>query len=118
MDTIKIRHELKPYGLTLNEWRYYLIYDKNAECKEITLAKMARKLVMELELKITEVELISDRVKKPLESRALKELRLYLKLIKQDRYKIKNFVECFPPGPVKRKHDQFVSSDSEADVKC
>ncbi len=29
MDTIKIRHELKPYGLTENEWRCYLIYLKN-----------------------------------------------------------------------------------------
>ncbi len=75
-----------------NEWRCYLIYLKNAELKEITLAQMARKLVMELEPKITEVDLISDREKNPLESQALKALRLYLKLIKQDRYKIKNLV--------------------------
>ncbi len=69
---------------------------------------------MELEPKITEVELIRDREKNPLETRPLKALRLYLKLIKQNRYKI---VECFPPGPVKRKHDPSASSDSEADVK-
>ncbi len=50
-------------------------------------------------------------------SQALKALSLYLKLIKQDRYKIENLVECFPPGPAKRKHDQSVSSDSESDVK-
>ncbi len=31
MDTIKIRHELKPFGLMENEWRCYLIYLKNAE---------------------------------------------------------------------------------------
>ncbi len=29
MDTVKIRHELKPYGLTKNEWRCYLVYLKN-----------------------------------------------------------------------------------------
>ncbi len=52
-----------------------------------------------------------------MEPRPLKALRLYLKLIKQDRYKIKNLVECFPPGPAKRKHDQSASSDLEADVK-
>ncbi len=86
MDMVKIRHELKPYGLMENEWRCYLIYLKNAQHKEITLAQMARKLVMELEPKITEVELIRDREKNHLESQALKALRLYLKLIKQDRY--------------------------------
>ncbi len=118
MDTIKIRHELKPYCLMENEWRCYLIYLKNEESKEITLSQMDRKLVMELEPKITEVELIHDCEKNPLESRALKALRLYLKLIKQNRYKIKNHVECFPPGPAKQKHYQSVSSDSEADVKC
>ncbi len=53
MDTIKIRHELKPYGLTENEWICYLIYLKNKERKEITLSQMARKLVMELDPKIT-----------------------------------------------------------------
>ncbi len=66
MDTIKIRHELKPYGLTENEWRCYLIYLKNVECKEITLAQMAAKLVMEPEPKIIEVELIRHREKNPL----------------------------------------------------
>ncbi len=111
MDTIKIRHQLKPYGLTLNEWRYYLIYLKNEEHNEITLSQMARKLVMELEPKITEFELIRDREKKPLEPQPLKALRLYLKLIKQDRYKIKNLVECLLPRPAKRKHDQSASSD-------
>ncbi len=60
MDMIKIRHELKPYGLMENEWRSYFIYLKHAEHQEITLAQMARKLVMELEPKITEVELICD----------------------------------------------------------
>ncbi len=115
MDTIKIRHELEPYGLTENEWRCYLIYLKNEEHKEITLSQMARKLVMELKQKITEVQLI--REKNPLEPRPLKALRLYLKLIKQDKYKIKNLVECFLPGPVKRKHDPSASSHLEAHVK-
>ncbi len=113
MDTIKIRHELKPYGQTENDWRCYLIYLKNAEHKGITLAQMATKLVMELEPKITEVELIRDHEKNPLESQALKALRLY-----QDRYMIRNLAEYFSPGPENRKHDQSVSAGSEADVKC
>ncbi len=66
MDTIKIRHELKPYGLMENEWRCYLIYLMNEEHKEITLSQMARKLVNEIEPKITEVELIHDPEKNPL----------------------------------------------------
>ncbi len=111
MDTVKIRHELKPYGLIENEWRCYLVYLKKQERKEITLAQTARKLVMELESKITEVELIHDREKNPLEPRALKALRFYLKLIKQDRYKIKNLVECFQPSTAKRKHERSASSD-------
>ncbi len=78
MDTVKIRHELKPYGLTENEWRCYLIYLKNQERKEVTLAQTPRKLVMDLEPKITEVELIRDQEKNPLEQQALKPLRLYL----------------------------------------
>ncbi len=117
MDTIKIRHELKPYGLTENEWRCYLIYLKNAERKKITLTQMARTLTMELEPKITKVELIRDREKNPFESQALKALRLYLKLIKQASFKIKTLVECFPPSTAKRKHERSASSDSEADVK-
>ncbi len=109
MDTVKIRHELKPYGLTENEWRCYLIFLKNEERMEITLSQMARKLVMELEPKITKVELIRDREKNHLEPRYLKALRLYLKLIKQDRYKIKNLVECFLHCPAKRKDDPSAS---------
>ncbi len=31
MDTVKIRHELKPYSLIENEWRCYLVYLKNQE---------------------------------------------------------------------------------------
>ncbi len=50
-----------------NEWRCYLVFLKNQERKEITLAQTARKLVMELEPKITDVELILDREKNPLE---------------------------------------------------
>ncbi len=74
------------------------------------MAQTARKLVMDLKPKITEVELIWDREKNPLEQQALKALRLYLKLIKQDRYKIKNLVKCFLPSSAKRKHERSVSS--------
>ncbi len=31
MDTVKIRHELKPYGLTENEWRCFLIHHKKSQ---------------------------------------------------------------------------------------
>ncbi len=72
---------------------------------------------MELKPKITEVELIRDREKNSLEPRALKALRFYLKLIKQDRYKIKNLVECFPPSTAKRKYERSASSDSGTDNK-
>ncbi len=81
------------------------------------MAQTARKLVMELEPKITKVELIRDREKNPLEPLALKALRLYLKHIKQDRYKIKNLVECFPPSTAKRKHEWSASSDLGTDNK-
>ncbi len=117
MDTVKIRHELKPYGLTENEWRCYLTYLKNQERKEVTLAQTARKLVVELEPKIMEVKLIRDREKNHLDQQDLKALRLYLNLIKQDRYKIKNLVECFPPRSARRKHERSVSSDSVIEGK-
>ncbi len=65
----------------------------NSDCKNVTLAQVARRLVIELELKITEVRLIRDREKNPLETQALKALKLYLQLIKQDRYKIKFLVD-------------------------
>ncbi len=48
------------------EWRCYLIFLKNKGHKNATLAQVARKLVMELEPKITEVELIRDCEKNPL----------------------------------------------------
>ncbi len=62
---------------------------------------------MEIEPKITEVELIRDHEKNPLEPQALKECKLYLNLIKTDRYRIKNLVECFPPNPAKRQRESL-----------
>ncbi len=85
--------------------------------KNATLAQISRKLVMELEPKITEVELIRDCEKKPLEPQALKECKLYLSLIKADRHKIKNLVNCFPPYLAKRQHEKPGTSDSETDNK-
>ncbi len=73
---------------------------------------------MELEPKITEVELIRDREKNPLEPQALKALKLYLQQIKQDRYKIKYLVDCFPANTVKWQREKSGSSDLEADSKC
>ncbi len=42
IDTVKIRHKLKPYGLNENEWRCFLIHHKNADRKNITFAQVAR----------------------------------------------------------------------------
>ncbi len=114
---MKIRHELKPYGLNENEWRCFLIHHKNANSKDVTLAQVARRLVMELEQKITEVELIQDREKNPLEPKASKALKLYLQQIKQDRYKIKYLVDCSPATTAKRLREKSGSSDSETDPK-
>ncbi len=61
---MKVRHELKPYCLNDKEWRCYLIFLKNKGTKNTTFAQVARKLVIELEPKITEVKLIRDREKK------------------------------------------------------
>ncbi len=72
---------------------------------------------MEREPKITEVELIRDREKKPLEPQALKACNLFLKHIKTDRYRIKYFVDRFPSNLAKRHREKSVSSDSETDFK-
>ncbi len=72
---------------------------------------------MELEPKITEVELIRDREKNPLEPQALKALKLYLQQIKQDKYKIKYLVDCFPAATAKRQCKKSGFSDSETDPK-
>ncbi len=114
---MKVRHKLKPYGLNDKEWRCYLIFLKNEGHKNANSAQVARKRVMELEPKITEVELIRDSEKKPLESQALKASNLYLKHIKMDRYKIKYLVDCFPCHPAKRQREKSASSDLETDSK-
>ncbi len=82
---VKIRHELKPYGLNKHEWRCYLTH------------------LMNTEPTITEVELLRDREKNPLEPQTFKALKMYLQLIKQERYKITFLVECFPASTMKRK---------------
>ncbi len=63
IDVVKVRHKLKSYGLSDREWRCYLLYHQ----RYATLAPIARKLIMELEPKIIEVELIWDHEKNPLE---------------------------------------------------
>ncbi len=42
IDMVKIRHELKPYGLNENEWRCFLIHHMNSDRKNVTLAQVAR----------------------------------------------------------------------------
>ncbi len=118
VDEVRVIHELKPYGLNENEWRVYLLHlTSSSSYKNTTLAQVSKKLVMELEPTITEVELIRDREQKPLEPQALKECKLYLSLIKADRHKIKNLVNCFPPNPAKRQREKSGTSDSETDTK-
>ncbi len=112
VDEVRVRHELKPYGLNENEWRVYLLH-LTSSYKNATLAQ----LVMELEPKITEVELIRYHEKKHLEPQVWNECKLYLSLIKVERHKIKNLVNCFPPNPTKRQHEKSCTSDSETDTK-
>ncbi len=73
--------------------------------------------MMELEPKISEVELIRDHEKQPLEPQALKACNLYFKHIKTDRYRIKYLVDCFPSNPAKRQKEKSASSDSETDTQ-
>ncbi len=50
----------------------------------------------ELEPKISEVELTMNHEKSPLTALGLKEAKIYLVKIMSDRFKTKNFVDCFP----------------------
>ncbi len=42
IDTVKVRHELKPYGLSDSEWCIYLCHHVNIDRKNVTLAQVAR----------------------------------------------------------------------------
>ncbi len=64
---------------------------------------------MELEPKITVVDLVKDHEKKPLEPQAFKACNLYLKHIKTERYKIKALLECFPSNPTKGQIEKSVT---------
>ncbi len=59
-------HDLKPYGLNEGDWRIFLTYLKNQDQRWATLPQVAKQLVVELETKITEAELIRDLVTDPL----------------------------------------------------
>ncbi len=110
-------HKLSPYGLSDKEWRAYLLYLVDKDHKKSTLAQVARKLVKELEPKISEMELIIDHEKEPLSAKAMKHVKLYLTKIKQDRFKIKFLVDCFPAYSAKQARDKSASSDSGSDIK-
>ncbi len=90
----------------------------NKDPKRSTLVQVSRKLVKELEPKISEMELIIDCEKQPLSAKAMKHAKLYFTKIKQDRFKIKFFVDCFPAYSAKWAKDKSVSSDSGSDIKC
>ncbi len=68
-------------------------------------------------MKISEVELIIDFEKDPLSPKAIKEEKLFLVKMKQDRYKIKFVVDCFPAYSAKRPREKFGSSDSDTGTK-
>ncbi len=53
-----------------------------------------------------------DPEKEPLLAKVMKHTRLYLTKIKQDMYKIKFLVDCFPAYTAKRPRDKSASSDS------
>ncbi len=53
VDVVRVRHELKPYGLNENQWRVYLLHlTSSSSYKNATLAQISRKLVMKLEPKL------------------------------------------------------------------
>ncbi len=117
IDVVKVRDELTPYGLSYREWTCYLLYLKNRGQKYASLAQVAMKVVMELEPKIAELQLVRDRNENPLVPTAMKEAKLYLNHIKTDRCRIKYLVYCFRSNTAKRQCDKSVSLESGTDVK-
>ncbi len=71
----------------------------------------------ELEPKISKMELNVDREKEPLSAKAMKHAKLYLTKIKQDRFKIKFLVDCFPAYTNKWSRDKSASPDNGTDIK-
>ncbi len=58
-----------------------------------------------------------DREKEPLSAKAMKHAKLYLTKIKQNRFKNKFLVNCFPAYFAKCARDKSASSDSGSDIK-
>ncbi len=98
----KVVHELSPYGLSEIKWRCYILHLVNQH-QSSTLTMMARRLVKGLETKISEVELTLKCTKKPISDLDKKEAKLYLAKIREDRFKIKNLVNCFPTKRLRDK---------------
>ncbi len=69
VNIVKVSHELSPYGLSDREWRAYLLYVVNKEPKKSTLGQISRKLVKEMEPKISEIELTIDHEKETLSAK-------------------------------------------------
>ncbi len=78
----------------------------------MTLPLLSTTLVKELETKISEAELTTHREKDPLST---KEIKVGMK---QDRYKIKFLIECFPAYSAKRPTEKSGSLDSDTGTKC
>ncbi len=117
VDIVKVRHELSPYGLSDREWRCYLLYLVNQDPKKLILPQLASRLVKELETKISEVELTIDLEKDPLSIKMMKEAKLYFVKMKQERFKIKFLVDCFPVYSAKLPREKSGSSDSDSGTK-
>lgn len=115
VNLVKANHELTPYGLSKIEWRNDLLHLVKHHPKKRTLPQIARKLDKELETKSSELELAIDCDKNPLTNKVLKETKLYLSKIRQDRFKIKNLVDCFPS--YKRAVDQSACSHCVSHTK-
>ncbi len=42
VNLVQVTHEITPYGLSENEWRYYLLFLVNKDSKKLNLPLVAR----------------------------------------------------------------------------
>ncbi len=78
INLVHVTYEITPYGLSENEWRYYLLFLVNKDPKKLNLPLTAKRLVKEMETKISKVELMMNREKYSLTALGLKEAKVYL----------------------------------------
>ncbi len=95
LNLVHVTHEITAYGLSDPKWTAYLLYLVNKSEARLTLLTVAKGLVKELETKIAEVELMMTREKKTLTPLGMKETKVYLLIMKTDRFKNKALANCF-----------------------